>query len=501
VDGREVPIEFFTEVRGGTAVPAPDAAVRADRSIVPALAPGVPVSTSYLVFLDEYFATAPERDRMLRSLIGQLPNLGTDDRMAVVAYNGRSVDMLSTWSSSVPALTRTLNSAFDRPAYGLQRDAERRSFDSSLRLRDRDALGQGNTGGLPVADAQLDIEEIVEAERIGEQVRRTVGAAAAALRGFANPPGRKVMMLYAGCWPYNPAQWLVSDTSRAIYTTSVLPGETLYRPLVDTANRLGYTLYAVDAVGLATPAADAALDAPRDVVAGTPFTDRERAFERELEEENALNQLARATGGRALLNSAAADAFARTVADTRSYYWLGFTPDWRGDDERYDVRVRLRDGVRGKLRARRSYSDLSRTTEVTMMVESALLFGDAPGAEALPARFGEATRAGFGKVTVPLTVAIPVHALTFLPQDADTWLAEAELRIAVRDEGGDTADIPVIPISLRGPKPPEGEGYKPYETTVRLRKRKHDVVISLYDRASGKILTSRLVIDPDDDRR
>ena len=48
VDGREVPIEYFTEVRHGAAVSAADEpGLRA----VPSLEPGVAVTTNYLVFM------------------------------------------------------------------------------------------------------------------------------------------------------------------------------------------------------------------------------------------------------------------------------------------------------------------------------------------------------------------------------------------------------------------------------------------------------------------
>ena len=95
VDGQETPIEYFTEVVGGTAVlPEADSA----GGTVPALAPGEDVGTSYLVFIDEFFARPDDRNRLLTRMIEQLPNLSLDDRMAVVAYNGKKVDMLSTWS-------------------------------------------------------------------------------------------------------------------------------------------------------------------------------------------------------------------------------------------------------------------------------------------------------------------------------------------------------------------------------------------------------------------
>ncbi len=134
VDGKEVPIEYFTEVLGGTAV-LPDAAGAG--ATLPALAPGEDVGTSYLVFIDEYFSLPTDRNRVLEGMIDQVAHLQPEDRMAIVAYDGKRVEMLTTWSQSVEALKRVLKKARDRPAYGLRREAERRVFD---RNRERELL-------------------------------------------------------------------------------------------------------------------------------------------------------------------------------------------------------------------------------------------------------------------------------------------------------------------------------------------------------------------------
>ncbi len=63
---------------------------------MPALAPGAAVGTSYLVFIDDFFTRPPDRDRVIDGLIEQLPNLTPQDRMAIVAYDGKKVDMLTT---------------------------------------------------------------------------------------------------------------------------------------------------------------------------------------------------------------------------------------------------------------------------------------------------------------------------------------------------------------------------------------------------------------------
>ena len=87
VDGEEVPIQYFTEVRGGDAIEGPaDEPVIAD---VPQLAPGSPVGTSYLVFIDDFYPLPRDRDHVLEKVSADLARLRPEDRMAVVAWNGR----------------------------------------------------------------------------------------------------------------------------------------------------------------------------------------------------------------------------------------------------------------------------------------------------------------------------------------------------------------------------------------------------------------------------
>src|SRR5688572_7918760 len=86
VDGQEVPIDFFSEILGGAVV----ARERADDTKeVPALAPGQPVGTSYLVFIDDFFSIARDRDRVLERLEEQAKAMQPEDRMAVVAFDGQ----------------------------------------------------------------------------------------------------------------------------------------------------------------------------------------------------------------------------------------------------------------------------------------------------------------------------------------------------------------------------------------------------------------------------
>ena len=481
VDGKTVPIEYFNEVRGGQAVAAAEgAAEAAPVKGLPSLAPGTPVGTSYLVFIDDFFAIGARRDQTLRALKEQVGRLGPEDRMAIVAFDGGKVDMLSSWTNSPQKLGAAIEQAIGRHAYGVARLAELRSFESTRRFGGVTFEPTGRAGFAQ----QLDIQELEFAEHLAAQTERAVAAATSTLRGFASPPGRKVMLLLAGGWPYSPAEFVVNNPNRPVLERDVPQGEVIFRPLVDTANRLGYTLYPVDVPGVENEAADASLAAPRNNGLNI----------REEEHQATLLFVADQTGGKALLNSQSTDLLPVVEADTRSYYWLGFTPSWQGNDQRHRVEVEVtRPGL--KVRSRDSFLDLSRKAENAMMVESTMLFGNGPDAIPLPVQIGTPVADGRREMLVPIVLAIPVDAITFVPVDGK-YVAELDLRVAAIDTGGNQATVPQIPVRLAVESQPKAGTSIHYETKLRLRRFPHQLTLAVFDPLGGKTLTARAEVVP-----
>ncbi len=478
VDGKEAPIEYFTEVVGGQAVASAGA-----EGTIPALAPGAAVGTRFLVFVDDSFTGRSQRNRVLRKLEEQLSFLGPDDHMAVAAFDGRRIELLTSWTSSQRDLEKVFRQARERRAYGLQRRIQLARYIPSrvpnARYADPfytrgayDGFGYGGFGYY---------SGVVPGSKLYHQTGQVVDAATSVLRAFARPPGRKVMLLLSGGWAVGD----VGFRSTVLYGTGRgNPG--LMRPLIDTANRLGYTLYPIDVKGVQSYAGGSAEHGSSRDASYAAFVNRER----EWAEEAGLVHMAEETGGRAMLDGAASTALQRAVEDTRSYYWLGFTPTWREDDRRHRVEVKVRrKGL--KVRSRESFSDLSRRTEVTMLVESSQLFDlPVPGeSRQLSVSFGEPAKGGFRKVVVPLKLEIPLDQVTLLPT-AGGFVAQLELRIAVTDDEGNRADIPVLPVELRSA--PDGEAdFAVFETALKLRRRPHKVLVSLHEPASGNLLTQR----------
>lgn len=469
VDGEPVPIEYFTEIDDGRARATHDASI----GNVPSLTPDEPVGTNYLVFIDELSAIPRDRDRVLNGLEQDLAFLNPVDRVAVVAFDGYNLARLTDWTNSRNEIENALRQARERKGLGL------------LRM-----TGLGDRT---------------------EQTRRAVMAATATVRSFAGAPGRKAMLLLADGWGGSVDSFgrstLASPAS--LYTST----RDVVRPLVDAANLVGYTLYPVDLPGLRL-SVDLGLD--NDITAfhyprGHPlyYPHRSPFYEgndlvdswlsnpfplfpsasSEWSRQTALRHLAGETGGLAMINAQRDEALAIATDDTRSYYWLGFEPPRDENDVLHDIDVRVVGRRDLRVRSRESYMDMSKSTEVTMLVEGSLLFGGAPGTDSLEVRFGTPEKAGFKKIAVPMEVTIPLDDLTLLPMGGQ-WMNELEFRVTVINERGERSEIPVRKIPILGPAAPLPGQTFIYDTGIVIRRREHRYVAAIYDPLSGAILSA-----------
>jgi VWFA-related protein len=430
VDGREVPVEFFTEVEEGSARAAGAA------SPVPA---GEAVGRNYLVFIDDSFSVSGARDKALQDVERDLALLGPEDRMAVLAFDGGAISVLARWTGDRAALAAALAEARRRPARGNRTIAHNRALQSDVNMVSGSGamISDGDTN--PLTNT---IDRIMEAlsGRISPESRAQLGrsapAAASALRAFEAPPGRKVLLLFSGAW-------------------SVGVAGALYAPMIEAANRLGYTIYPVEVANSESQAV------------------------------TAFDGLARLTGGRAVVSSKGGP-FQEVVADTGTYYWLGFTPAWKADDRGHRVAVEVRrEGL--KARSRGTFSDLSRQTSNAMKSESVLLFGGDPEKKKLIVQIGEVKPAGRKQVEVTVTLGVPVEALALTPEGKG-YVAQTPLAVAALDEEGGRAELPVSMLRVQLKEPPKGGGYARFQTKVRLRKAAQRLVFTVHDPVQGAAL-------------
>jgi VWFA-related protein len=445
VDGGEVSLDYFSEIVEGRAAPSSPAPPDAPGGPVAPVAPAEAVPRSYLVFIDDSFSVASPRNEALQRLAADLSLLGPEDRMAVLAFDGKRIEVLSPWSAGRAALTEALKKARDRPARGNQMISTQRSLEEdedismeaawSMELTRKEREGMMDT-----------LKKRVNPEA-RTQLGRTAQAMAGAVRGFEAPPGRKVMLLLSGGW-------------------SLTVAPMLFGPLVESANRLGYTLY------------------PMDVAQGDARILR------------GLDQLAAATGGK-VANSVDQNVLRTVAADSGSYYWLGFSPAWKGNDLTHDVQVEVRrPGL--KVRARRGFSDLSPRTEVAFKAESLLLFGGGGEDRRVRVELGAAQPVGrrSREVEVPVTLGVPVEALALKPVDGGGYVAEVPLAIAAVDAKEGRSELPVLLLRIAVEQPPPAGGYARFRTVLRLRRLSQRLVFTVRDATSGKVLWGEAQLSP-----
>jgi VWFA-related protein len=451
VDGREVPVAFFDEVRDGRYVAPGELTVADGRTPLPVQ----PVATSFLLFIDDYFTRPPYRNLVLDGLEDDLATLGPGDRFAVVAYDGQRLEVLTDWTASRTALLDALAAARKRKGWKAYMEQQGRR-----------------------ADAQA------LAHLRASQLGRTYKAVATALRTFADVPGRRVALLLAGGWPYelNSTAFREELGYSRLFDTS--------RPLAriaDVANATGFTLYPIDAPG------------PENVGGGISAEHRRSspsaAFAADLEgslQEESLMRLAEWTGGEALLDGRRQRALGPVVVDTRSYYWLSFEHPRRADGTRHAVEVEvLRPDL--SVRARAGFLDVSQGAEAEIQAERALLLGG--GEDTLRVEVTEPVRRG-RSMEVPFAVFIPLDEVTVTPRRGGGGRARLELRVAVEDERGDRADVSVQKLDLPlEPAMLQLEAVA-WEAAVKLRRKEHVLVFVLSDPASGRSWLARREVAP-----
>ena len=502
VDGKEVPIGFFSEISEGQRLPAavaetqaPEAPAAASTNLT-GVAPGETVGTSYLVFIDHFFITRQrDRNQVLQGIAEQIPNLGPRDLMAMVSFNGRKLEMLSNWTRSERQLKGALNKAMGQGTAGIRTDSAT-DFLSDVASID---TAEAPAGELPFGDGSLTAATTEERAMgavalIENHLERTVLGVTATMRSFAQPPGRKVMMLLSGGWPQSACDYLTGPRSpQANEANCGGKGPVILRPMYEVANLLGYTLYPVD-----VPSSSLDIDAEENDLDRNSPTRGDglnvvSASFRETELHSTLRQLAVETGGVAMINEARLSSLEQVMDDTRSYYWLGFTPEWQGSDKSRKIKLDvLRPGL--KLRYREGFQDLSRSSEVDFMVESALLFGSLPGTGTLGLAVGPIPERG-RKVKVPLEIRIPMDEITLLPHQG-RYVAELELRIAALDEFGDRNELATVPVVIEGDGPAPLGAHSTYATSIQIRRKPQDLVVSLYDPAGDRLLVATTEFRP-----
>ena len=483
VDGEEIPIEVFEEVREGITVSEGDRTVVTETSAEEPMEPAT-VGRDILVFVDDYFTDRGTRRRLLKNLAENLGTLGEGDRMAVVRFAGWGLEILAEWTSSWKDLAEVLET--------LRKDTP------------GDQIRDSRLASLSDSTLGIDDEKLAQRRQV-QQIYDVQKAMGVAMRTFSDGPGRKLFVPVTAGWNFDQLRTNTGPNAHATAEIAVGPsgipapplqylnaafaptpagrgalsrqaemddvyGDTVLSPLVDTANLLGFSIY------------------PMHI--GRPGRSGDEV------QRTALWMVAAETGGRIVTEGGASlTPLEPVVADTGSYYVLGFSPDRAFDDRRHTVEVEVEEPRGAKVRHRESFMDLSRASRDAMKSEEALLLGGSGGD--LDVSLGEPRSARGKSVELPLTLRIPMDWVTMIPQtrDGEEYVGELELRVAAVEKDGRRSETTVVPVRLSGPEPAPGS-VATYETAVQIRDQgEQRLILYLYDQLSGASKAAALELD------
>ncbi|MBC7899061.1 MAG: VWA domain-containing protein [Saprospiraceae bacterium] len=241
---------------------------------------------------------------------------------------------------------------------------DRRQLYAAIEKVRWNASGAGKIGAFAPLQARIDTgeeeTEPVPGERTPEGIERenndfrqsifatgTLGAVNYVVRGMADLPGRKSVMLLSDGF-----KLFTKDAGGFVESGRVL--ESLRR-LVDQANRASVVVYTMDARGLQVTGIMAADDTGGRSAEQIQQAASDRRDEL-LDTQDGLRYLARQTGGISIINNNDLSGGIRRILDDQSYYLVGYEPDAETFDpkkrrfNKLDVRV-TRPGARVRYRS------------------------------------------------------------------------------------------------------------------------------------------------------
>jgi hypothetical protein len=193
------------------------------------------------------------------------------------------------------------------------------------------------------------------------------------------------------------------------------------------------------------------------------------------------------------LNSNRLAALERLVEDSASYYLLGFSPTWRGDDRRHKVEIAVtRPGL--QVRTRTSYIDASHRTRLSLEADAALLLGKLDSKPRLIVNVGVPAPAA-GEVRIPVSLGVPVESLAFFPHEKG-FHAEAPIAVVTLDERGTRRDLPQIWLELEVKELPLEGTYARFKFSLAAEDAARRIVVSVHDAVSGEALWGEAWLQP-----
>lgn len=461
VDQVEQPLSYFMEIRGQSGQAESPAHVINEAEM----------PRNFLVFIDDWFTQRPYRARLFKRLVEDIEAMRPIDRMAIVRYRGKGVELLSDWTSDKIQLRDIIDAAAEMVPGEKLREAQldHNSVDFNRPIH----RTSGGDETRVLMERRNERSRLQKGEVLSSQIKGTAEVVEVAMRSFAGVDGRKSLLLLSSGWPYDIAN---------LYGLGTRLGSNegdrfhLLRPVSDTANQLGFTIYPLLLGQVKDGLAESNLSQSSDFAVSY----------------QGMKFLADQTGG-AVVNKAQFKELPLTqvVQDQSGYYILGFVTSDLIRGIRHRVEVKL-PGYDYKVRHRQDFRATTAAEQADLSARTILLTGLT--ANDLDVSLGAPQRYKFGQVTVPVSVVIPLDWTGF-ESAGDQFAVRLTLRVAAEDKNGHQSEMVRAPIELKGPRPSQG-ATTTYEASILVAKRKQRLVFTLQDEISGSTLSRTLEFVP-----
>ena len=420
VDGKPVPLDYFTPVEEGTLF-APDLSKASPDLILDSVrndAGNRYLARQVLVYFDDDHLMPFDRPRAIDGLKELFVKLSPVDQVAILRYNHGATRAIVPFTGSKEELFDGLAKLEKMPPGGFNW-AQQAQIDYRSGQTVRSASSRSN-----VVRNYAQQTQTREKAALGD-IRRAISALAAR-------SGKRTMIYVGSGIELRPGQGMaVALGFRGLQQLEYNVTKE-YQDVLREANESGVTMYVIDARGLTTDV-DAGEMQPPDI----PVSERD-AYRKEV-----LSGFAAETGGVLFQNrNVFKGAMDQVYRETSNFYSIGVTLSNLPKKEQYAIKVSVnRPGV--SVRTRSSFVPQAAGKASLNRMELALLTPDAKGEFDVAITVGPPKSAGIGRRLSPLEARIPLSALTF--QDAGGRKeAVLDITVAAVEDNGARSDAATI---------------------------------------------------------
>lgn len=396
-----------------------------------------PQKRTIVVFVDRFKLVDFRRDPIfdaIKKLLHGVVRPG--DAVSVVAWRGQPLtrqeftDDLTKVDAALDAISKESSGIAGANALV---DLQRNLLDEQQFLEEVEEMK--NQGSSPADQSARPAEELIHADQAPPldayaaavwakvDLRRKVSAINSLLLGMSGAEGKKVLLLashrlsmlagleYFGIGLNGP----VPARLRTEFDT-----ESMVASVATTANAAGVTVYPVHPVGLAQAAmqfqSNVQIGPLRNILQLPASTNAGNYDHLVLQNElPVLDDIAKQTGGMTAFGSDIVKLLPRVEEDFGTYYSMAYRAATKREDRKRTLVVKTTNPAYS-VRTRREMIDKSDTTRMSERVVANLFTPNAPSKIAIATKLGAARKVGRNRYKIPLTVTIPVSALTTIDQ-------------------------------------------------------------------------------------